>query len=524
MVKENILLHKLCCDISKYESFVLYGAGYVAEAILECLEEQKYMPQYCIVTQSKNDINKIRNIDIFSFNEKKLELEEKNILILVAVSELYENEIVKFLKDNNISNFIITSQYVEDIISEKNFKNIYQDKDYKWYKSKIQKWYFDKNGITLNEEFFEDNSKIEERIVFVVESLSPRVIKIKKSLEKNGKEVIVLMNKDIQGEPWDKYISALNSDYEFYGTIEELFMLIKKYSGRVIHMFMDSSRLYVSYFIIKNQEYLGKAVFETCDIYSGFYVSASEYEIELEKYCLENALAICYREYSLEYLTKVMNYDIKGKALRFYDYCSENQMDTRIKTEDNELSLCYAGSVITEEDYEDCPFGAFLEFANICKKNKCHFHVYPFHWDEKHYRVYIEEAKKNLYFHFHMPISYDKLSEELSQYDYGICLTRDDVWEKEISGYNTKYKYIYAGTNKYFDYLDAGLPIITATPQKFIQDLEREGVLINWTIGQYDFEYLKEIKEQIRAHVKDVRDKFKIDRNITQLLEFYDSL
>ena len=44
---------------------------------------------------------------------------------------------------------------------------------------------------------------------------------------------------------------------------------------------------------------------------------------------------------------------------------------------------------------------------------------------------------------------------------------------------------------KYFDYLDAGLPIIAGLPLKMVECLEKKGVLINWKNGQYDFEYLR---------------------------------
>ena len=121
-------------------------------------------------------------------------------------------------------------------------------------------------------------------------------------------------------------------------------------------------------------------------------------------------------------------------------------------------------------------------------------------------------------------LDYDKLVNELSQYDYGIVPTKDNVWEKEFSGYNTKYKYIYAATNKYFDYLDAGLPIIAGLPLKMVECLEKKGVLINWKNGQYDFEYLRKMKDKMKSNVMMVKEELRIGRHINKLLDFYESI
>ena len=126
------------------------------------------------------------------------------------------------------------------------------------------------------------------------------------------------------------------------------------------------------------------------------------------------------------------------------------------------------------------------------------------------------------YFHFHKTVPYEKLLNEIAQYDYGMIPASDDMWDKECSGYNTKYKYIYAATNKFFDYMEAGLPIIAAFPLKMAQCLEKIGVLINWTNGEYDFQYLLKMKAIMHDRVLKEREKFKIEHQINRLIEFYD--
>lgn len=518
---EDILLYKLCCDISKYDKFVIYGAGIIAETLLKNLKREKYLPLYCVVTDTENKKTRFDNLSVYSIEEKKTELKESNFLILVATSQIYEDEIVSLLEGYQINNIIRTSHYYKGILTEKIFKDIYEKKDYVWFQSKIKEWCWDKNGSIPDEEFICNKSKGKDRIIFVVELLSARVVKTANALQQLGKEVIVLINRNRIEQEWDKFGSSLNVEYEFYGPIEELFFLLKKHNGTIVHVYVDNCSLHVAYMLIKFQHYIGKVIFETYDIISGFYTCVSDYAIELEKYCLENAYAICYREYSLEYQTDILNYDIKGKSLRFYDYCKGESINFIPKRENEELSLCYVGTIATQKN---SPFAIHMELADKCEEHKCHLHIYPYLWDEKLYENYIKRDKESAYFHFHKTIPYNDLVKELAQYDYGILGVSDNIWERECSGHNTKYKYIYLSANKIFDYMDAGLAIISPLPPMLMRELEEMKVALNWTLGQYDFDYLQKMKTIMKENILKVREKFKIDNNINMLIDFYESL
>ncbi len=335
------------------------------------------------------------------------------------------------------------------------------------------------------------------------------------------------MNRKVKEYAGKKFCSSLlkiDIKYYFYTKIEELMFLILQNKGAVIHIFADAGNMYSAYILIKFQCYIGKVVFENYDIVNGFYTKLDNDILMLEQHCLENAAGVCYREYSLSFLTDILGIHIQGKTIRFWDYCSDEIYNYVNNNKESGLSLCYVGGVITEEEYPDCPFGGFLQFAEQCEKNKCHLHVYPSLWDEKRYKAYIQKDKESAYFHFHKTVDYDELIYEISQHDYGITLTKDSIWEEEKSGYNTRHKYIYAGTNKYFDYLDAGLPIIAGLPLKMIQYLEERGVLINWTNGQYDFEYLKKNLEKMRHNVRQIKQELSVGNHINELLDFYDAL
>lgn len=528
MLKDEILLTKLLDNVTKYDKFVLYGAGYMAKELLRLLKTTRCYPSYCVVTTLDNDSKAIDDIPVYELNDKVLELKTKNILVIVATTSLYEKDIKDNLYSNNILNVTLISDYILMPLYKKTFEGIYKDKDICWFVSRIKNWYFEENGIELD---FLKTDQVTERdskkIVIVVENFAPRVLKIARALKDKGRDVVVLLDRKVKEYAGKKFCSSLlqiNIKHYFYTKIEELMFLILQNKGAIIHIFTNAGNMYSAYILIKFQCYIGKVVFENYDLINGFYTNFDDDILMLERYCLENAAGVCYREYSLSFLTDILGIHIQGKIIRFWDYCSDRIYTYIDKNEDRELSLCYAGGVITEEEYPDCPFGGFLQFGEQCEKNKCHLHIYPSVWDEKRYKAYIQKDKESIYFHFHRTVDYDELIYEISQYDYGITLTKDNIWEQEKSGYNTRYKYIYAGANKYFDYLDAGIPIIAGLPLKMIRYLEEKDVLINWTNGQYDFEYLKRNLKEMRHNVRQIKQELRIGNHINELLDFYDAL
>ena len=79
-------------------------------------------------------------------------------------------------------------------------------------------------------------------------------------------------------------------------------------------------------------------------------------------------------------------------------------------------------------------------------------------------------------------------------------------------------------TNKFFDGLEAGLPIIASFPLKLANYFEENGVLLNWTIEEIDFEQLRKRKVELKKNVEKFRERLRIRFRILELIEFYNSL
>ena len=59
-------------EITKYDGFVLYGAGYMTKEIIPILKEIERKPLYIIVTDVKNNPEKIDEIPVYGMSIKHI--------------------------------------------------------------------------------------------------------------------------------------------------------------------------------------------------------------------------------------------------------------------------------------------------------------------------------------------------------------------------------------------------------------------------------------------------------------------
>lgn len=525
MVPSQVKVEKLKEKVSQYQKVVLYGAGQMANVLYMALQNIEIAPAFCVVTSKPAGQMSIEDITVYELDDCEEVLKDKNIIIIIAVTEKYEKEISDILQNKGIENWIYATDYFWHSFCAESYYSLYKNQSFKWYQQRINEWEkYNKNK--MRREFIDQSDR---RIVFVVSDVGARVCKILNALQKKKERVIVFIDnivaQDVMAKPYIGKIAAMRDQCVFYECIEELLSWLIRCNSRVIHIFSNGWNPYLGIEIIRLKRYLGKVVYENSDIINGMYTCFDEEHLDMEKYCMENADGIVCRGFETEYLIKELNFKIR-KVLNFYDYCSSDMSERIKKKENQELSICYVGGIATEKEYPGASYAAWLEFGEKCEINKCHLHIYPRDWDAKRYKDYIEFEKNHMYFHFHKPVPYENLIDEISQYDYGIHPVKSTIGEVEDKGYTTPSKAVYATTNKFFDYLDAGLPIIACSPFKLADMLERENVLIRWSIDEYDFDVLRQCRKRkdYRENVKKARQKFAIDVKIDELRVFYDSL
>lgn len=518
-------------QIKLYRKIVIYGAGYIAHILNRELEKNKIYPLFCIVSSKNQDEDKMDNLSIFQFDDCLVNLKKKDLLILVAVTEKHEDEIKEVLLKNDINNFLLITNYIRNENWESEKKDVSKEECI----NRISEWYCNSHFLTFKDiELAKNDIKqamkkglYSEKIIFAISRPSPRVVKIASALINRGYDIELLFYGYInECESLRKMLVKNNHNYHDCNTIEELMYYIIISKARIVHFFTDVSYTFYAKLIIKYKDFFPKIVFDQYDIMNEMYYSAniSIEKFEDEKYCLRYADGICCRGYEIEYLKTCAEYKLCNKDIIFFDYCRDDFSPIKKNKKDNDLSICYAGGVATEREWPQAPYACFLEFASMCENNKCHFHVYPSTWDEERFKDYIELDRHSYYFHFHKPVPYELLARELSQYDYGIHPIKKGYLKEKLPGYTTNKKSIYSVANHFYDYLDAGLPIIAASPVMFSKYFEKEGVLLRRTIEDLDFEELRQSCNKMKEKVLKVRKKLSIGEKIEDLITFYDSL
>ena len=527
----KIRINKFLKDIAPYDIVVFYGAGHFAKIFTEALREYNVVPDFYVVTKKNESKKGVEREKIYNFEECREILKDIKVCTVVAVNEEYQKQIIDILQKNSISNYYLMTDYIWKPLNRNTYDMMYSKKNKEWYLERILEWYEDEvkcchTKLNVLEVPKEQKSN---SIVFVVNMLEPRVVKIAAELRLRNKQIYIFLSSSCQTEFHKSLVEELSvlCEVQYYQEyIEDLLLLLIQKKPDVIHIFSEIKSPYVACVLVYLKGMLAPLVFENYDIGNGMYREGyvEKYLLEKEKYCVENADGICCRGYEIDYLYENLNFKIHGKIIKFFDYCQKGEIPVLNMDENRPLSLCYVGGITTEKECPGASNACFLELGKLCEVNQCHLHLYPCEWDEERYAEYIELDEKSEYFHFHRPIPFRELRQELSKYDYGIHPIKRECIEKDLDWRLTKNKYEYGAANKFFDYLDAGLPIIAGSLNRFLELFEKEKVLLRWSMEEYDFEKMRYERDNLRKNVTAAREKLGIDNNINELIEFYDSL
>ena len=366
----------------------------------------------------------------------------------------------------------------------------------------------------------------DKKIIFIIELVATaRLEKITKALCKRGYRITLLYNTKMvpktEGlERLKEYCEAVHG----YNRVAQLLYYTIESRIPIVHFYVAYNNFASILLLLQVKGIMPRIIAEKYDIFNGTtpYKEAKKRYCRAEKYFMEHSDGVCCREFSMEYCVKELGFELRREYLVFLDYAEEQIFEEKEKQE--ELSLCYVGEICTEKEYPGASYACFLELAAKCERNNCHLHVYPFMWSETRFSQYIKYAQNSQYFHFHHPVEHNKLYEEISQYDYGIHPVKSTYLDREIDGCITRNKLIYASTNKYFDYISAGIPIIGISPVIITKEIEKTGGIIRWSIDDYDFDELKRRKKELRDELLQNRGYWMIDNRISELTDYYEEV
>lgn len=375
-----------------------------------------------------------------------------------------------------------------------------------------------------------DNKKT---VLFVVEYVTPRMEKMGKALNKAGLDVVVLLSYIPSGAKAivnEQDISAWAKLVVKFADFLQLSRYIIDINPKVVHYFTRAADVRNTAIVLRHKSLFPPIVIERYDILLGLYRipqgdKKMEYFHRVERYIFEQSDGIVAREFSLPYLEDKVGVKFPNNKLVFLDYI-DKLMETD-EFSDDEVQLYYAGFVITERCNPERTEACNLEFSRMCENNNCHYHYYPSQWKEDELQDFIRMDKTNPYYHLHHPVINEKLLDEVKHYDALVVASKGTYEEIRNKTNDPDYyseKFLYAGTNKYFDAFAAGLPIIAVHSEKLLDALSEHGVVLRWTLDEIDFDYLKEHRDELKAKVRAERDYWLMDNRIKELIDFYNQV
>lgn len=539
-----ILMKDLCKKINKYPKVLIYGAGYYANVIYQALKKVGLRDK--VDSFFVTNLEGTEYIDGITIKEASAlaSYSEKESIILISVNRIDEKEIIRTVKESyGFENEIKLLDYImEDNVLYEKLKTESDE----WFFQHIMEYYV-WNYISPFNEFgnkwkeIESNIKLREQmnpnqnvIVFISGDLKPRSEKIIGALVRKNYHIVVLeygfCNELVRTE-----VMLYNIEFFHCRDMIEVFYRALQYKPLVYYFEPVWGDCSVSEIMIRHKNLFGKVAFAAYDVLNDGYVQIPEKDKLTERYCLENADGIVWRWFSKEFLEEKKGFVYKGKSIQFLDYCKGVDVKRDNKSDDR-LKICFVqggiyqfldDTVFTNNTIYTEPARIDTILDKIGNNNDCIFHLFIGRCDDNDRKKLRKLEEKYFNFKVFYETSHSELIYKISEYDYGCFFMTNgkDIPEQESID-NVYYGSIHINsiTNRFFDYLDAGIPIISTIPKKLCEHLESYGVIIKMNVSDINIEYLKQHKLIYAKNVAHAQTDFKIDNHIQRLIDFFNAI
>ena len=529
------LISDLIKALNDTSKILIYGAGVYANIVYPYLKRAGLKDKIIafVVTDRKNNIEAIDEIPVkcltdFEFNQKEI------YSILVAVSKRYIFEIEEELKNKNIKRIVRLIDYeISDLnkISDKKFFKCIIDIGVWNHANSLQET---KKEIGKFFKMKEKSKQNKKQIVFIVGNMSVRIVKIINALIINGYNIKLLRYGIVESNLASSELLTINLECIKCLKIEELFYQAIQYNPIVYFFEPTWGDCSWAETMIRHKEIFGKVIISLYDVLNDGYAFATNDAKYTEKYALENASGIVWRYYSKEYLEKEKGFNYKGKSIHFLDYCKGYELEKKEKEENSLLKLCcvtgdlhpfFCASHETKKYIREAQFVDILKKIGNCQD--CIFHVFTGRSSNENKQLCIQLEKKYKNFKVFYSTSHDELIEKISAYDYGCFLFDGEIEIPSSVSVDKKYygsQYINAISNRYFDYIDAGIPLIGTRPLKLCDFFDKLGIIVKMGLSNFDIKYLLNYRKEYRDRLKIARKELLMDNQIHKLIDFFENI
>lgn len=536
----------MCFDIDRLVSdlhdseMVIYGAGKYAKIMYAILNvyEMAGKVKYFVVSEI-DEPGTVEGIQIISVKQLK-ELGEI-YTIVVAVSEWYLTEIKANLAGVRSNGLFFMADYERDDGCDASClfgKNKGDFVDY------ILNGLISCQKITSSRELenvkkellcysINRRSEKENLIVFVASMISARIMRIAVALKDAGYEIkfYKLINYEYVGE---KELNDKGITVKQCSNPQEMFYEIVLLSPYACYLDPFREGYLICQLMVCFKLYFGKIILAPYDIENGGTVGEDNQIYTFEKYCFENADGIIWRYFAKDFLEEKMGFAYKGKSISFPDCCEDVRIAVKQKRK-NILKICCMPNHASEALEKNVALSKYTHevtmwevLDKIGNRKDCVFHVFFWNVREKE-RELLEQLKKQFFnFDYFIHIDHKELLESiLPNYDYGFSMNTEGEIPEYPEGIDigmglkrSENVLKNGSSNKFFDFISAGLPVIATIPTALCQYLDKYGVIIDMDLEHFDIEYLKDNKLMFHKNVSLAKPQLLISNHISSLVEF----
>ncbi|MFQ5495753.1 MAG: hypothetical protein ACE5EX_10275, partial [Phycisphaerae bacterium] len=370
-------------------------------------------------------------------------------------------------------------------------------------------------------------------VVMVSDTPRSREAKIAYALRHRGWKC-VLLHRDAPTFDASGYFTEARS----YGNEWQALRQALDYAPRAYHVMVNSDYRVAERFV---RERPGIVVVGSYDMIAGMYTDAfladhPDYraEIDRERFCLESADGLCCRSAEADLLETALGYRLPPRVLLF-DGCWQPPLDVGGHAGE-ELHVAYAGHIVAGGGRSSgaASSSSKLWLAETLTAQGIHFHLFP--WCaargaalDDALRDYRDLSRRQPHFHLHAMVPPDRLASAMAACDLGMFVYNEVALPGGIASSFTPDKFRLCASNKLFDYIDAGLPVVhTAIEGSFLSQLmDAHGIRVE--VGAIDpahwSEHLASLDlTALRRGVRAAQADYDLRHHIGKLTRFYESL
>lgn len=540
----HILKKRLYNEISKFSKILIYGAGKYADSAYTFLKRVGMRGKVgSFVVTKLNGIQSVDGIPVRCVNDITV-CDDGTTVVLIAVSKVYEDEVLHTLQDHHCPAIIKFTDFMLDKETFMKLLNTQSDEQFLesivdemiWNDSTDISERFDQRRRELKDSIAQRNGGNADRntIVIISGDMKPRIEKIIGALAKKKYTIIFLAYEYCNQLVIDE-VESHDITFFYCRDIVDVFCKAIQHNPLAYYFEPIWGDCSGSEVMIRHKSLFGKIVFAPYDVLNDGYVQISEENKLMERYCLENADGIVWRWFSKEFLEEKKGFIYKGKSIQFLDYCNGAASDSNV-TIDDRLKICFIiGNIHTElEDTVYKNDGIYTEFARIDtvlkkigNRDDCIFHIFVGECTENEREKLDKLEREYINFQYFCGTSHRELIMRIAAYDYGCYMMTGGQDIPEMVSIDNMYygsNYINAAGNRFFDYLDAGIPIIATRPKKQCEYFDSLGVLVKMDLSNMDIEYLKKNRDFYRKNVEKARLELLVDNQINRLINFLNAL